>query len=93
MSSLDTLFDLSVLRTVLARELDQPLSLHGLSLSDLALLRELRSTDDGKLRRSEPHNASASRRPVSRVRSRRSSGWASSRASRTSAMRGWRSSC
>src|SRR6478672_4378904 len=53
MSSLDTLFDLSVLRTVLARELDQPLSLHGLSLSDLALLRELRSTDDGKLRRSE----------------------------------------
>src|SRR3954451_5111490 len=53
MSSLDTLFDLSVLRTVLARELDQPLSLHGISLSDLGLLRELRATDDGKLRRSE----------------------------------------
>src|SRR6478736_9766928 len=53
MSSLDTLFDLSVLRTVLARELDQPLSSHGLSLSDLALLRKLRGADDGKLRRSE----------------------------------------
>src|SRR3954454_18968204 len=53
MSSLDTLFDLSVLRTVLAREVDHPLSLHGISLSDLALLRELRASDDGKLRRSE----------------------------------------
>src|SRR3954449_1367839 len=53
MSSLDTLFDLSVLRTVLARELDHPLSLHGISVSDLALLRELRRADDGKLRRSE----------------------------------------
>src|SRR3954454_6249488 len=53
MSSLDTLFDLSVLRAVLARELDHPLSLHGISVSDLALLRELRRADDGKLRRSE----------------------------------------
>jgi DNA-binding MarR family transcriptional regulator len=52
-TSLDILFDLSLLRTVLAREVDHPLSLHGISLSDLALLRELRSTDDGKLRRSE----------------------------------------
>ena len=53
MSSLDTLFELSLLRTVLARELDHPLSLHGISLSDLALLRELRAADGGKLRRSE----------------------------------------
>jgi DNA-binding MarR family transcriptional regulator len=53
MSSLDTLFQLSLLRTVLARELDHPLSLHGISLSDLALLRELRAADGGKLRRSE----------------------------------------
>jgi DNA-binding MarR family transcriptional regulator len=53
MSSLDTLFDLSVMRTVLARELDHPLSLHGISLSDLALLRELRMAEDAKLRRSE----------------------------------------
>src|SRR4051794_40666517 len=53
MSSLDTLFDLSVMRTVLARELDHPLSLHGISLSDLALLRELRIAEDAKLRRSE----------------------------------------
>ena len=53
MSSLDTLFELSLLRTVLARELDHPLSLHGISLSDLALLRELRAAEGGKLRRSE----------------------------------------
>lgn len=53
MSSLDTLFELSLLRTVLARELDHPLSQHGISLADLALLRELRKADDGKLRRSE----------------------------------------
>jgi len=53
MSSLDTLFHLFVLRTVLARELDHPLSAHGISLSDLALLRELRGADDRKLRRSE----------------------------------------
>src|SRR3954465_9137819 len=53
MSSLDTIFDLSLLRTVLARELDNPLSLHGISLSDLALLRELRRAGAGRLRRSE----------------------------------------
>ena len=53
MSSLDTLFELSLLRTVLARELDHPLSQHGISLADLALLRELRKSDAGKLRRSE----------------------------------------
>src|SRR3954453_1034648 len=53
MSSLTTIFDLSVLRSVLARELDHPLSLHGISLSDLALLRELRGADGGRLRRSE----------------------------------------
>ncbi len=53
MSSLDTLFELSLLRTVLAREVDHPLSQHGVSLSDLALLRELRGADGGKLRRSE----------------------------------------
>ena len=53
MSDLDTLFELSLLRTVLARELDHPLSLHGISVSDLALLGELRRADGGKLRRSE----------------------------------------
>lgn len=51
--SLDTLFDLSLARTQLARDVDHSLSLHGISLSDLAILRELRSEPTRKLRRSE----------------------------------------
>src|SRR5205823_7167964 len=46
-------FDLSLARTQLARDVDHPLSAHGISLSDLAVLRELRREPDRKLRRSE----------------------------------------
>jgi DNA-binding MarR family transcriptional regulator len=52
-TALDTLFDLSLARTQLAREVDHPLSAHGISLSDLAILRELRREPAQKLRRSE----------------------------------------
>ena len=52
-SSLDMLFDLSLARTQLARDVDHSLSLHGISLSDLAILRELRFEPARKLRRSE----------------------------------------
>jgi DNA-binding MarR family transcriptional regulator len=52
-TSLDTLFDLSLARAQLAREIDHPLSAHGISLADLAILRELRGEPTGKLRRSE----------------------------------------
>ena len=52
-TALDTLFDLSLARTQLAREVDHPLSAHGISLSDLAILRELRREPAKKLRRSE----------------------------------------
>jgi DNA-binding MarR family transcriptional regulator len=52
-TALDTLFDLSLARTQLAREIDHPLSAHGISLSDLAILRELRREPSQKLRRSE----------------------------------------
>jgi DNA-binding MarR family transcriptional regulator len=52
-TALDTLFDLSLARTQLAREIDHPLSAHGISLADLAILRELRGEPAGKLRRSE----------------------------------------
>ncbi len=52
-TSLDTLFDLSLARTQLARDVDHPLSAHGISLSDLAILRELRREPGKKLRRSE----------------------------------------
>jgi DNA-binding MarR family transcriptional regulator len=52
-TSLDTLFDLSLARTQLAREVDHPLSAHGISLADLAILRELRLEPSRKLRRSE----------------------------------------
>jgi DNA-binding MarR family transcriptional regulator len=51
--SLNTLFDLSLARTQLAREVDHPLSAHGISLADLAILRELRREPAQKLRRSE----------------------------------------
>jgi DNA-binding MarR family transcriptional regulator len=52
-TSLDTLFDLALARTLIARDVDHPLSQHGISLADLAILRELRSAPGGKLRRSE----------------------------------------
>lgn len=51
--SLDIVFDLALVRTRITREVDQPLSQHGVSLSDLAILRELRRSRNGKLRRSE----------------------------------------
>jgi len=51
---LTTVFDLMLARTHAARDVDGPLgSLHGISLADLAILRELREAPDGKLRRSE----------------------------------------
>jgi DNA-binding MarR family transcriptional regulator len=52
-TALDLIFDLSVARTQLARDVDHPLSLHGISLADLAVLRELRGAPNQKLRRSE----------------------------------------
>jgi DNA-binding MarR family transcriptional regulator len=52
-SALETLFDLALARTLIARDVDHPLSQHGISLADLAILRELRAAPDGKLRRSE----------------------------------------
>src|SRR3954453_21492671 len=52
-AALDTVFDLSLARTQLARDVDHPLSAHGISLADLAILRELRRSPDGRLRRSE----------------------------------------
>jgi DNA-binding MarR family transcriptional regulator len=52
-TALDTLFDLSLARTQLARDVDHPLSAHGISLADLAILRELRREPSRKLRRSE----------------------------------------
>src|SRR3977135_3606718 len=52
-TALDMLFDLSLARTQLAREIDHPLSAHGISLADLAILRELRREPSQKLRRSE----------------------------------------
>jgi DNA-binding MarR family transcriptional regulator len=51
--SLDTIFDLLLARTQLARDVDHPLSAHGISLADLAILRELRREPAQKLRRSE----------------------------------------
>jgi DNA-binding MarR family transcriptional regulator len=51
---LNTVLDLMLARTLAAREVDGPLgSLHGISLADLAILRELHGEADGKLRRSE----------------------------------------
>src|SRR6476620_9801058 len=51
--TLDIVFDLLLARNQLARDVDHPLSAHGLSLSDLAILRELRTAPEGKLRRSQ----------------------------------------
>jgi DNA-binding MarR family transcriptional regulator len=52
-TALDVVFDLSLARTQLAREVDHSLSHHGISLADLAILRELRAAPGQKLRRSE----------------------------------------
>jgi DNA-binding MarR family transcriptional regulator len=51
-TSLDTVLDLALARTLVLRYVDTPLGHHhGLSLSDLALLLELRNAPDEKLRR------------------------------------------
>src|SRR3954452_15768114 len=52
-AALDTVFYISLARTKLARDVDHPLSAHGISLADLAILRELRREPNRKLRRSE----------------------------------------
>src|SRR3954452_10215164 len=52
-AALDTVFDISLARTQLARDVDHPLSAHGISLADLAILRELRLAVDGRRRRPE----------------------------------------
>ena len=55
---LKTVLDLAFARTLVLRHVDQPLGHHhGISLSDLALLLELRAAPDGKLRRVELANA------------------------------------
>jgi DNA-binding MarR family transcriptional regulator len=48
---LDTVLDLALARTLVLRHVDAPLGHHGVSLSDLALLLELRGAPDEKLRR------------------------------------------
>jgi DNA-binding MarR family transcriptional regulator len=54
MSALQTVLDLSLAKTIVARQVDVPLGHHhGVSLSDLALLVELRNEPLEKLRRSE----------------------------------------
>ena len=51
-TSLDTVLDLALARTLVLRHVDTPLGHHhGVSLSDLALLLELRNSPDEKLRR------------------------------------------
>lgn len=54
---LKTVLDLALARTLVLRAVDEPLGHHhGISLSDLALLLELRGAPDGKLRRVELAN-------------------------------------
>jgi DNA-binding MarR family transcriptional regulator len=54
MSALQTVLDLSLAKTVVARQVDVPLGHHhGVSLADLALLVELRNSPAERLRRSE----------------------------------------
>src|SRR5918992_2278068 len=51
-TALKTVLDLALARTRVVREVDADLgSFHGLSLSDLALLLELRTAPDGRARR------------------------------------------
>jgi DNA-binding MarR family transcriptional regulator len=53
-TSLDTVLDLALARTLVLRHVDVPLGHHhGVSLSDLALLLELRGAPDQKMRRVE----------------------------------------
>jgi DNA-binding MarR family transcriptional regulator len=52
-SSLATALDLSLARTLVLRHIDTPLGHHGVSLSDLALLLELRNAPGERLRRVE----------------------------------------
>jgi len=54
--ALDTALDLALTRTIVTREIDAALGAHGIALSDLALLIELRGARDGKLRRVELAN-------------------------------------
>ena len=55
-TALDTVLDLALTRTVVIRDVDAALGAHGLALSDLALLLELRNAPDGRLRRVELAN-------------------------------------
>ncbi len=92
-SPLATVLDLALARTLVLRHVDTPLGHHhGVSLSDLALLLELRDSADGRLRRSDLAErlgvtASGIARQVPR-----SSASDSLDASRTRATRGSRSS-
>jgi DNA-binding MarR family transcriptional regulator len=52
-TDLQTALDLSLTRTQVLRSMEAPLSGHGIGFSDFALLRELRNTPGGSLRRSE----------------------------------------
>src|SRR5262249_18048489 len=53
-NSLDTVLDLALARTLVLRHVDVPLGHHhGVSLSDLALLLELRDAPDQKMRRAD----------------------------------------
>ena len=54
--ALETALDLALTRTIVTREIDAALGAHGIALSDLALLIELRGSRDGKLRRVELAN-------------------------------------
>jgi DNA-binding MarR family transcriptional regulator len=56
-SNLETVLDLALTRTIVTREVDAALGAHGLALSDLALLIELRGAHDGKLRRVDLANS------------------------------------
>jgi len=50
-TALETILSLARARSHVVRELDADLGAHGLSLTDLALLLELRSAPEGRLRR------------------------------------------
>ena len=52
-SHLDTVLLLARARVELVRDIDRGSSSHGLSLSDLALLRQLASEPDGRMRRTD----------------------------------------
>jgi DNA-binding MarR family transcriptional regulator len=54
--ALSTVLDLALTRTIVTRDVDAALGAHGLALSDLALLLELRDAPDGRLRRVELAN-------------------------------------